>query len=93
MGRRTKLELHQHERTCAAQECDVERDMESPKDRLEEALELYKEKQIRPVAAKIFEFDQPREAFESVAKGSHSGKAVIKVAMWPWPRPPHHSHQ
>jgi len=51
----------------------------APKDRLEEALELYGEKQIHPIVDKVFEFDQSREAFEYVAAGSHFGKVVIKV--------------
>jgi NADPH:quinone reductase-like Zn-dependent oxidoreductase len=50
-----------------------------PRDRLEEALELYKDKQIHPVVDKVFGFDDAKEAFEYVAGGSHFGKVVIKV--------------
>ncbi|KAJ9612464.1 hypothetical protein H2200_004061 [Cladophialophora chaetospira] len=50
-----------------------------PRDRLEEALELYSCRQIHPVVEKVFEFDDAKEAFEYVAAGSHFGKVVIKV--------------
>ena len=50
-----------------------------PKDRLEEAVELYQQKEIHPVVDKVFTFDQAKEALEYVAAGSHFGKVVIKV--------------
>ncbi|KIW71433.1 hypothetical protein PV04_03602 [Phialophora macrospora] len=50
-----------------------------PRDRLEEALGLYKHKEIHPVVDKVFGFDDAKEAFEYVAAGSHFGKVVIKV--------------
>lgn len=50
-----------------------------PKDRLEEAVELYKQKEIHPVVDKVYAFDQAKEALEYVAAGSHFGKVVVKV--------------
>ncbi|KAL9618249.1 MAG: hypothetical protein Q9160_007019 [Pyrenula sp. 1 TL-2023] len=51
----------------------------APRDRIEEALELYREKEIRPVVDRVFGFEEAKEAFEYVAAGSHFGKVVIKV--------------
>jgi len=51
-----------------------------PKDRLEEALELYQEKDIYPIIDKVFTFDQAKEALEYLAAGSHFGKVVVSVA-------------
>lgn len=48
------------------------------KDRLEEALELYRDKQIDLVVDKVFKFDEAKEAFEYVAAGNHFGKVAIK---------------
>jgi NADPH:quinone reductase-like Zn-dependent oxidoreductase len=50
-----------------------------PRDRLEEVLELYADKQIHPVVDKVFAFDDAKEAFEYVAAGSHFGKVVIRL--------------
>lgn len=50
-----------------------------PKDRLEEAIELYQQKEIHPVIDKVFTFDQAREALEYVAAGSHFGKVVVRI--------------
>lgn len=51
-----------------------------PKDRLEEAVGIYREREIHPVVDKVFEFDQAREGLQYVAAGSHFGKIVIQVA-------------
>ncbi|ETN44032.1 uncharacterized protein HMPREF1541_10897 [Cyphellophora europaea CBS 101466] len=50
-----------------------------PKDRLEEALELYQQKIIHPIVDKVLPFDQAKEALEYVAAGSHFGKVVVSV--------------
>lgn len=50
-----------------------------PKDRLEEALDLYRREEIHPIVDKIFTFDQAREALEYVAAGSHFGKIVVTL--------------
>ncbi len=51
-----------------------------PKDRLEEAIEVFQENQIHPIVDKVFDFDNAKEALEYVAAGSHFGKVVVKVA-------------
>ena len=50
-----------------------------PKDRLEEALKLYRQKEIRPVVDKVFAFDHAKEALEYLTAGSHFGKVVVKL--------------
>jgi NADPH:quinone reductase-like Zn-dependent oxidoreductase len=50
------------------------------KDRFEEMLGFYKEKQIRPVVSKVFAFEEAKEAMKYLADGKHFGKVVIKVA-------------
>lgn len=50
-----------------------------PKDRLEEAVELYQQKKIHPVVDKVFTSDQAKEALQYIATGSHCGKVVLKV--------------
>ncbi|KAH0282944.1 putative alcohol dehydrogenase [Aureobasidium namibiae CBS 147.97] len=51
-----------------------------PKDRFEEMLQLYAQKQIHPVVDKVFSFDEAKDAMQYLAKGGHFGKVVIKVA-------------
>jgi len=51
-----------------------------PRDRFEEMLELYAQKQIHPVIDKVFDFDQGKEALQYISSGAHFGKVVIKVA-------------
>ena len=50
-----------------------------PNDRLEEAVELYQQKEIHPIVDKVFTFAQAKEALEYVATGNHFGKVVVKV--------------
>lgn len=50
-----------------------------PKDRLEEAVQLYQQKGIHPIVDKVFAFDQAKEALEYVAAGRHFGKVVVRV--------------
>jgi NADPH:quinone reductase-like Zn-dependent oxidoreductase len=50
-----------------------------PRDRLEDALELYRQKDIHPVIDKTFAFDQARQALEYLSSGSHFGKVVVKL--------------
>lgn len=51
-----------------------------PKDRFEEMLQLYAQKQIHPVVDKVFSFDEAKDALQYLFKGGHFGKVVIKVA-------------
>lgn len=50
-----------------------------PRDRLEEMLEFYASKQIRPVVDKVFAFEEGRTALQYLFSGGHFGKVVIKV--------------
>lgn len=54
--------------------------LNGPKDRLEEMLRLYSEKQIHPVVDKVFAFEEAKDALQYLFKGSHFGKVVIKIA-------------
>ncbi|TWU71659.1 hypothetical protein ED733_003376 [Metarhizium rileyi] len=49
------------------------------KDRFEEMLEFYREKQIRPVVSNVFAFEEAKEAMAYLADGKHFGKVVIRV--------------
>ncbi|KAL0578312.1 hypothetical protein V5O48_003689 [Marasmius crinis-equi] len=53
--------------------------LNGPKDRFEEMLKLYEEKQVKPVVDRIFEFGQAKEALQYLFSGGHFGKVVIKV--------------
>lgn len=53
--------------------------LNGPKDRFEEMLQFYAEKQIRPVVDKIFSFDESKEALKYLFGGSHFGKVVINT--------------
>lgn len=50
------------------------------KDRFEEMLGFYKEKQIKPVVSKVFGFEEAKDAMGYLADGKHFGKVVIKVS-------------
>ncbi|KAF2193680.1 NAD(P)-binding protein [Zopfia rhizophila CBS 207.26] len=50
-----------------------------PRDRFEEVLEFYKEKEIHPVVDRVFGFEEGKEAFEYLFSGEHFGKVVIRV--------------
>lgn len=54
--------------------------LNGPRDRLEEMISLYGEKQIRPVVDKVFQFDKAKEALQYLFNASHFGKVVIRVA-------------
>lgn len=54
--------------------------LNGPRDRLEEMIGLYGEKQVRPVVDKVFQFDEAKEALQYLFNGSHFGKVVIRVA-------------
>ncbi|RFU82095.1 zinc-binding dehydrogenase [Trichoderma arundinaceum] len=49
------------------------------KDRFEEMVRFYEEKQIRPVVCKVFGMAEAKEALEYVKEGKHFGKVVIRV--------------
>ncbi|KAL7920568.1 hypothetical protein ACQKWADRAFT_297876 [Trichoderma austrokoningii] len=50
------------------------------KDRFEEMVRFYEEKQIRPAVCKVFGLEEAKEAMGYVQGGKHFGKVVIKVA-------------
>jgi NADPH:quinone reductase-like Zn-dependent oxidoreductase len=54
--------------------------LNGPKERFEEMLAFYEEKQIKPVVDKVFGFEKSKEALIYLFKGGHFGKVVIKVA-------------
>lgn len=53
--------------------------LNGPRDRLEEMLRFYEEKQIRPVVDRVFGFEQGKEALKYLYSGGHFGKVVITV--------------
>ncbi len=53
--------------------------LNGPRDRFEEMLGLYREKEIRPVIDREFEFEEAKEALKYLYSGGHFGKVVIKV--------------
>ncbi|GFP58528.1 zinc-type alcohol dehydrogenase-like protein C1773.06c [Trichoderma asperellum] len=50
------------------------------KDRFEEMVRFYEEKEIRPVVCKVFGLEEAKEAMGYVQAGKHFGKVVIKIA-------------
>lgn len=50
-----------------------------PKDRFEEMLRFYEEKEIKPVVDRVFAFEESKEALKYLFSGGHFGKVVIKV--------------
>lgn len=54
--------------------------LNGPRDRFEEMLKLYEDKQIHPVVDKVFAFDKAKEALKYLFEGGHFGKVVVKVA-------------
>ncbi|KAF2003680.1 NAD(P)-binding protein [Amniculicola lignicola CBS 123094] len=50
-----------------------------PRDKLEEMLKFYEEKQIRSVVDKVFTFEEGGEAIKYLFSGGHFGKVVIRV--------------
>lgn len=53
--------------------------LNGPKDRLEEMLKFYEEKQIKPVVDKVFSFAEAPEALKYLYQGGHFGKVVIRI--------------
>jgi len=53
--------------------------LNGPKERFEDMLKFYEEKEIRPVVDKVFTFDESKEALKYLFAGGHFGKVVIKV--------------
>ncbi|KAL7931756.1 hypothetical protein V8C35DRAFT_323576 [Trichoderma chlorosporum] len=49
------------------------------RDRFEEMVEFYEDKEIRPVVCKVFGMEEAKEAMEFVKDGKHFGKVVIKL--------------
>jgi NADPH:quinone reductase-like Zn-dependent oxidoreductase len=54
--------------------------LNGPKDRFEEMLSVYKDKQIHPVIDKIFKFEEAKEALQYLYAGGHFGKVVVKIS-------------
>ncbi|KAG6043584.1 hypothetical protein E4U39_004363 [Claviceps sp. Clav50 group G5] len=54
--------------------------VEGGKDRFEEMLGFYEEKQIRPVVDKVFGFDEAVDAMRYLGEGKRFGKVVVKVS-------------
>lgn len=53
--------------------------LNGPRDRFEEMLKFYEEKEIKPVVDKVFKFEESKEALKYLFSGGHFGKVVIKV--------------
>jgi NADPH:quinone reductase-like Zn-dependent oxidoreductase len=53
--------------------------LNGPKDRFEEMLGLYAQKQIHPVIDRVFEFEKAKDALQYLYAGSHFGKVVVRV--------------
>lgn len=53
--------------------------LNGPRERLEEMLKFYDEKQIRPVVDRVFGFEESKEALAYLFKAEFFGKVVIKV--------------
>lgn len=53
--------------------------LNGPRDRLEEMLRFYQDKEIRPVVDKVFGFEQANEALKYLYSGGHFGKVVVRV--------------
>ncbi|KAM0263752.1 hypothetical protein ACHAQJ_001067 [Trichoderma viride] len=49
------------------------------KDRFEEMVRFYEDKEIRPVVCKVFGLEEAKEAMEYVQGGKHFGKVVIRI--------------
>jgi NADPH:quinone reductase-like Zn-dependent oxidoreductase len=53
--------------------------LNGPRERLEEMLGFYEEKEMKPVVDKVFKFGEAKEALEYLFGGGHFGKVVIEV--------------
>jgi NADPH:quinone reductase-like Zn-dependent oxidoreductase len=53
--------------------------LNGPRDRLEEMLRFYQEKEIKPVVDRVFQFEEGVEALQYLYSGGHFGKVVIRV--------------
>ena len=53
--------------------------LNGPRDRLEEMLRFYEQKQIRPVVDRVFKFEEGKDALQYLFSGGHFGKVVVKV--------------
>lgn len=54
--------------------------LNGPRERFEEMLRFYEEKEIKPVVDKVFEFEEAKEALQYLFGGGHFGKVVVKVS-------------
>lgn len=53
--------------------------LNGPRDRLEEMVGFYHDKEIRPVVDRVFRFEEGAEALKYLWSGGHFGKVVIRV--------------
>lgn len=53
--------------------------LNGPRDKLQEMLQFYEQKGIRPVVDRVFTFEEGNEALKYLYSGGHFGKVVIKV--------------
>jgi NADPH:quinone reductase-like Zn-dependent oxidoreductase len=53
--------------------------LNGPRERLEEMLEFYEKKGIRPVVDRTFKFGEAKEALKYLFEGGHFGKVVVEI--------------
>lgn len=53
--------------------------LNGPRDKLEEMLNFYQSKEIRPVVDRVFKFEEGKDALKYLYSGGHFGKVVVKV--------------
>jgi NADPH:quinone reductase-like Zn-dependent oxidoreductase len=54
--------------------------LNGPRDRFEEMLRVYREKEVTPVVDKVFAFEEAKDALKYLYGGKHFGKVVVRVA-------------
>lgn len=54
--------------------------LNGPRDRLEEMVKFYEDRDIHPVVDRVFPFAEAKEALQYLFSGGHFGKVVVKVA-------------
>jgi NADPH:quinone reductase-like Zn-dependent oxidoreductase len=54
--------------------------LNGPRERFEEMIVFYEEKQIRPVVDTVFKFEDAKKALEYLFRGGHFGKVVVRVS-------------
>ncbi|GAB7353071.1 hypothetical protein MBLNU459_g3620t1 [Dothideomycetes sp. NU459] len=54
--------------------------LNGPRERFEEMLAVYVDKQIHPVVDRVYKFEEAKEALQYLFKGGHFGKVVVRIA-------------